>query len=443
SPDGLAWTVRHSAASAVSLTKMQTQLYAGKYTATTPTMAAIFDNYRAEPNPTPPVIVRDDFDDNAMDAAKWYVGGDAGVAVAEQGGQLRVTTPGGTATGYGGFHARSNFDLTNSRATVEMVQAAVGHGTETYFLLADKATGGTTHIFFGAGGENGLIMRETFNGVIQSQTLITYDPAQHRFWRFRHDQTADTLNWETSPDGLAWTVRHVSARRVALTQMQAQLYAGRYTTYTPSKVVVFDNFIAERLKPLHAPSDDFNDNLLDAARWTPAGPVDGPTSVREQNQRLEVALTPNAAGYNGVSSAAAFNFWNKSLQVEVPQVASTAGWVETAFELKLDNNNSYLIDVGAQGSFVFDALTNGVRDRTVITYNAAQHRFWRFRHNAAAHTMNFEVSGDGRAWTTIKTVKVNFSLEAVRAWAFAGAWGTGNASPGAAYFDNLRLESNE
>jgi hypothetical protein len=191
------------------------------------------------------VATSDDFNDNLMDTTKWYSAGSPGMTVAEQGGQLQVTTPGDTTVGYDGYYARPFLDLTNARATVEVTQPAFGYGTDTYFVLVDKANSGTTNVLFTVGGMGSLLMRETFNGTITTNVVIPFDAVAHRFWRFRHDPTADTLNWETSPDGLQWTVRCSSQHKVALTRMQAQIYAGRYTTSTPSTTAAFDNYHAE------------------------------------------------------------------------------------------------------------------------------------------------------------------------------------------------------
>ena len=184
-------------------------------------------------------------------------------------------------------------------------------------------------------------------------------------------------------------------------------------------------------------TDNFNDNSLDAARWLIWDPTSTVT-VREQNQRLEMALRPNTIAYNGVSSAAKFDFRGKRFEVSVPETTSHAGFAETYITLERDSSNYYLIDAGA-GSIVFDAYTAGVRDRTVLTYNSTTHRFWRLRHDTAANAIHFETGSDGLIWTKRKTVAVTFPLTAMTINLFAGAWGSGNSAPGTAVFDNVRL----
>ncbi|HKQ53664.1 MAG TPA: LamG-like jellyroll fold domain-containing protein [Pyrinomonadaceae bacterium] len=186
--------------------------------------------------------------------------------------------------------------------------------------------------------------------------------------------------------------------------------------------------------------DNFNDNALDWSKWG-VNDAASATTVREQNQRLEIALQPSVAGYNGVTSPA-MSFVNRSAQVEVVQPLSQGGWVEQGLQLVRDGSNVYNLSIGA-GSVAMDAWTNGVRDRALLNYNPAAHRFLRIRHDPAAQTVNFELSADGQNWTVGRTVAVTFPLTSMKLNLFAGAFGTGNATPGTAIFDNLRLDRND
>ena len=187
-------------------------------------------------------------------------------------------------------------------------------------------------------------------------------------------------------------------------------------------------------------SDDYNDNRLDTTRWRYSS-ASSASIVLEQNQRLEIPLRPNTAGYYGIQTLGTHDLREKTVSVDLVQATSQGGWVETFFQLKRDENNYYHMSVGA-GSFVLDSWTNGVRDRTVLSYDPAAHRFWRFRHDAASNTINFESSANATAWTTHKIVTVNFPIDSMYAVLLAGAWGTGNSTPGAAIFDNFTIKSN-
>jgi YD repeat-containing protein len=192
--------------------------------------------------------------------------------------------------------------------------------------------------------------------------------------------------------------------------------------------------------PVPTFSDDFNDNSLDTAKWSVVAPT-SPAVVSETGQRLQITLPPNTAAYNGISSNSTFDLTGKSVQVEVSQTVSQAGWCENFMQVVLDANNYYLIDVGA-GSMVFRSMTGGVNNQTVIGYDASAFPYWRIRHDQAANTINLETSNNGTSWTTRKTVTPGFSLTALRFYLYAGAWGTGNGSPGAAKYDNFQVVGN-
>ncbi len=187
-------------------------------------------------------------------------------------------------------------------------------------------------------------------------------------------------------------------------------------------------------------SDDFNDNRVDTTKWRYSN-ASSASIILEQNQRLEIPLRPNATGYYGIQTLGTHDLREKTVSVDLLQATSQGGWAETYFQIKRDESNYYHMSVGA-GSFVLDAWTNGVRDRTVLSFDPVNQRFWRFRHDVASNTMNFETSANGTAWTTQKIVVTGFQLDSMYAVLMAGAWGTGNGAPGAAIFDNFTIKSN-
>ncbi|HLL75845.1 MAG TPA: Ig-like domain-containing protein, partial [Pyrinomonadaceae bacterium] len=356
SPDGLQWTVRLAAPRRFDVSNLQARLYAGRYTTTSPPHVAVFDNYRVEDNPPSRDLLADNFNDNSTDTSKWAVGANNGMTVAERNQRLEITPP-ASDTGYGGYYSTTlNYDLTYARATVEVVQATQSlNGIETYFTLEDRATSNNLLRFVKSGGY--LIAQSQVNGGMSS-AVVPYDPVQHRFWRIQHHWDDDTITWETSADGVAWAILRRIQRTFYINWMQVQLLAGKFTAGTPTSTAVFDNLRVERPHPALAPSDNFNDNSLDPMRWQLM--ENSPVQVREQNQRLEIALVPNTAAYNGVSSVPSVDFHDKTVQVEMVQTVSFAGWAENYFELRRDDNNAFYFAVGGQGTFVCDAKTNGV-----------------------------------------------------------------------------------
>jgi hypothetical protein len=290
-------------------------------------------------------------------------------------------------------------------------------------------------IAFAAGGQI-LMMRQGVGGVT-TDTRVTYNAAQHRFWRIRHNPADDTVNWETSPDGATWTVLHSMARPISITNLSTMLIAQKQEATTPTMTVAFDNLWHEaNPTPAVAHADDFNDNAINPLMWTPVNAT-STASVTEQNGRIEVKPQPNTEGWDGLTLAGGFDFRDKTVQVEV-QPATQTGAVYTYFKIYLDDNNAFVFSTGG-GWYYYDASVNGVNDRTLLPFDASI-RFWRFRHDVDANTVSFETSADGATWTTRKTVAVNFSIHSLVASMGAGAIGTTNAAPGIAIFDNFRVE---
>jgi YD repeat-containing protein len=184
-------------------------------------------------------------------------------------------------------------------------------------------------------------------------------------------------------------------------------------------------------------ADDFNDNSLNANSWSVYYPGTSPT-VSEQSQQLQMTLSPNTAAYNGVYSNATYDLTNRMVQVESVQAVSQAGWCENYLEVELNANNYFMIQVGA-GNMILRSRVNGVNDQTSIPFDAAANRFWRIRHDQSTNQIYFETSANDSVWLTRKTVTPGFALTSLRFDLLAGAWGTGNGSPGAAKYDNFKL----
>ncbi|HEX3252822.1 MAG TPA: RHS repeat-associated core domain-containing protein [Pyrinomonadaceae bacterium] len=184
-------------------------------------------------------------------------------------------------------------------------------------------------------------------------------------------------------------------------------------------------------------ADDFNDNSINSNSWTVYYPGSSPT-VSEQSQQLQMTLSPNTAAYNGVYSNSTYDLTNKMVQVESVQAVSQAGWCENFLEVELNANNYFMVQVGA-GSMLFRSRVNGVNDQTSIPFDGVANRFWRIRHDQSANQIYFETSANDSVWLTRKTVTPGFSLTSLRFHLLAGAYGTGNSSPGAAKYDNFKL----
>ncbi|HET6975524.1 MAG TPA: Ig-like domain-containing protein [Pyrinomonadaceae bacterium] len=183
--------------------------------------------------------------------------------------------------------------------------------------------------------------------------------------------------------------------------------------------------------------DDFNDNSLNTTKWSLLTPQ-SPAVVSEQGQLLRITLPASTMTYNGIVSNASFDIRGGAVQVEQMQAVSQAGWVEDHLVIEKDANNYLMLHTGA-GSTVLRSMVNGVNDQLIIPYDPVAHHYWRLRHELTSNSVNFETSPDAITWTTRKTSAAGFSLTAVKFKLIAGAFGTGNANPGAAIYNDFQF----
>ena len=84
-----------------------------------------------------------------------------------------------------------------------------------------------------------LYFQYAVNG-IKSFDHIPYDPAQHRWWRIRHDESSNLIYWETSPDSVTWTEHMRWTPTIKLTTVMLEMSAGSWDVDAYG-TAVFDN----------------------------------------------------------------------------------------------------------------------------------------------------------------------------------------------------------
>ena len=193
-------------------------------------------------------MLSDNFDDNSQDGSKWTLGvlstvppADPAVTVLEQNLRLEIQ-PLSNVNGnhYDGYVSVGSFNLTNTRTSVEAVQAPTG-GSDTIFTIGIDSNNYYRFVVSGAL----LFFQEKSNGVL-TQTSIAFDPSNHHFWRFRHDPVTDTIVFETSPNGVTnWNDRRTVVRHVVLTTARIELGGGTSHTVAGPAKSIFDNFVSQ------------------------------------------------------------------------------------------------------------------------------------------------------------------------------------------------------
>ena len=181
----------------------------------------------------------DNFDDNSLNANSWsvYYPG-VSPTVSEQSQQLQITLSPNTAA-YNGVYSNSLYDLTNRMVQVESVQAVSQAGWCENFLEVELNANNYFMIQVGAGS---MLFRSRVNGV-NDQTSIPFDGTANRFWRIRHDQSANQIYFETSANGTVWLTRKTVTAGFALTSLRFHLLAGAYGAGNSNPgAAKYDNF---------------------------------------------------------------------------------------------------------------------------------------------------------------------------------------------------------
>ncbi len=224
-----------------------------------------------QPSPTPTPDPSDDFSGGPdPDPEKWTKGVvtnpsssfDPLVGVFQQGGLLhiqpRADANGASFNGLVSVRA-INLDSTPT-VNVEVVQAAQGDSAQTVFGLgadslnwvrfvvqnasepafATKAQAGSRA---GSSLAEQTLLFQLGIGGDKFSTSIAYDPAQHRFWRFRHEAPARLIVFETSPDFVVWTERLRAQLPANQTALIAELSAGTTRASSNPGEALFDNFL--------------------------------------------------------------------------------------------------------------------------------------------------------------------------------------------------------
>jgi hypothetical protein len=174
----------------------------------------------------------DDFSDNQRDTSKWYAWGDA----VEVNGRVELR-PTGVGNNFTGYESASRFDLTDSEARLELVQAlrrASGLGFD-FEAIVDADHRVVISV------ENGWVeAQQEVAGTLAYLAQDKYDPDVHRWLRLR--ERAGTTYWETSPDGVQWNVLHSAPNAMALNDVQFTFDAGCYTDVASPGMAVVDSF---------------------------------------------------------------------------------------------------------------------------------------------------------------------------------------------------------
>jgi RHS repeat-associated protein len=274
----------------------------------------------------------DDFNDNSLNLGSWTKWYQGSPNVTEQSQQLQISLIPSTAA-YNGIYSNSTYNLTNKMVQVESVQAVSQSGSCENYMELELDANNYLMIQVGAGS---MIFRSRVNGV-NNQTSIPFDSVANRFWRIRHDQSANFIYFETKATNGAWLVRKTVTPGFSLTALRFHLLAGAYSggNSTPGSAI-YDNF---KLLPsnsesvsLNVPNGGFEAPVVGNGSWQYA-PSGGSWSFQNGG-----GVTGMNSAFTGTPSAAP-----QGVQVAFIQATGTISQSISGFQ----SNANYVITFSA------------------------------------------------------------------------------------------------
>ena len=328
-------------------------------------------------------------------------------------------------------------NIDNSGANTNSARLAYKNAVSTAETTGTwtNATGIVIHVYRGTGGIGASAVGGASSNTV-TYPALTLQRTDNTSWtaRFAGHRTATNLTTNTPVGYIARTGVATEARGCdtngtissnPTTGTQAVDATSGYRAYT-----------LEILSPSPAVTglaDDFNDNSLDATKWSPW--VGG--TITEASAKLQIQSTTTGS-YKGMDSAVKWSLTGSSIFAEVPHVLTGLSSSTTYMRIQLDDSNGLSISTNGTSLIAQKQVSSTYTQLGSAAYSAVAHRWWRIRESSGA--VYFDFSADGLAWTSFATVTTPFSLGALTAQLAIGTDVT-NASTDTAIFDNLNIPS--
>ena len=210
-------------------------------------------------------------------------------------------------------------------------------------------------------------------------------------------------------------------------------------TPTPSETILLEN--------------NFNDNSIDLARWSPnylfSGYTDSAVPITETSQRLQIG--PLFAGllgshYNGIRSVNTYDFTGAYIYVELVQAPASSTKANAMLTIGKDVYNYYRMYV-EEGAVICQSRIAGIKKNLFTSaYDPTAHRYLRIRHDQTSGNVVFETAPDNSAvpgrWTLRYFEPWNTGSIVLNTMVFeikAGTWQIELNVPGIVVFDNLKV----
>ena len=376
--------------------------------------------------------IYDNFNDNSI-GALWAQSYASATTIDEVGGKAVVTIANGVGGGqYAAFRTAASYDLTDRYCAVRIDQMVTADPAGDVFMQAATDLTGANRVEF-LQEDGNLYFRHILAGVATNLDSVTFDIAEHKYWRFR--ESGGTLYWETSADGVFWIIQFSEANPITLTSLSISLGAGCWQSVSLAvQAVHFELF---NLLPVSSLKDNFNDNTEDTDKW---GRAYNSSATRAETGG-ELVLTPavetSGINYTGYISTNFFDLSESRFFARCTQTVNeetvAANFIQVAYL-----NDTYGLEVIFEnGRLLMRHNISGVRTTLAnVEYDPKIHRYWGIR--GSGGVVYWETSKDGINWDVQYEEADPFDVSGVLLSLGAGSW-KAETNPESAKFDNVNL----
>lgn len=182
----------------------------------------------------------ENFNDNSISSTLWT----ADTHIAEANKQLEISTQ--TTAVYDVLTSKGHYDLTGSYAFIQFkdigASGLVEDGIEISPLELTLDANNKLFFLLHYDADPANYKFDAYKkvaGVTTALTNVSYNATNHQWVRIR--ESAGTIHWETSADGVSWSSFHTLANPFAVTNLSFALYAGTDFSSLTARTVKFDN----------------------------------------------------------------------------------------------------------------------------------------------------------------------------------------------------------
>ena len=198
-------------------------------------------------------------------------------------------------------------------------------------------------------------------------------------------------------------------------------------------------------------SDDFNDASLNTSKWLANNLFSGYTDFTVPiTETTNLAIGPLRQGvdgshYNGIRSIKAYDFKGAYAYVQLVQGPNASTAADVFYTIGLNGENCYRMYLEA-GNLIVQKKIGGAKSTLLtVTFDSANHAFWRIRHDKTSGQVVFETApsnaGTPGTWTQIYAESWNTSAVPLKSVMFelkAGTWRIEEGDPGTVILNNFK-----